>query len=200
MNMFLDEILLWNERRICNFTKPIIWVFILYQCHKILRNRFKRLVWSFITRYITPHEENFLFCNRKMLRHFDEYLKRCSSAHNLLMELQKSIAVFFQNSWKKMKKSGRLSVQVVLQKTTSSRLICWNIWFQEVLSYYIKKEILEKYRNQRISINEWKVTLDVIGSSFQRIIFPIFKRVCIIKYDNGYFCCDCYHFEPCSYQ
>ena len=177
---------------------------------------FKRRVTAFITQCITSHEEYYLFYKRKYVRHYDEYsnsclegvnsgIKRSATAVNPSMGLDKSMSILSKNGERKRKENDRLSTQDVLKQGTSSALKCAKFLLERGLSFLDQEWIKrDDYDNQRISFNEWKVIYRSYDKHEYKSIIPIFKRVRTVEYQNGYFTCDCGHFDrhgiPCRHM
>ena len=177
---------------------------------------FKRRVTAFITQCITSHEEYYLFYKRKYVRHFDEYsnsclegvnsgIKRCATAVNPSMGLDKSMSVLSKTGERKRKDNDRLATQDVLKQGTSSALKCAKFLLERGLSFLDNKwKKRNDYVNQRISFDEWRVMYHSYDKHHYKTVIPVFKRIRTVKYHSGYFSCDCGHFDrhgiPCRHM
>lgn len=168
---------------IYSWMKPICFTYEQYLISKTLLHQYirtplivNRLGENFVLRvefwlrnHVVIHSDNFLFCKRKNIRHFDEYsnskhegtnrgLKYNAAPVGPSMNLDTSAAILTSNAESKLNYKKRKNTRQILSTKAGNSLNCGSKLIDRGLHLLSNEWIARlNYENKRTLLNEWKV-------------------------------------------
>ena len=171
-----------------------------------------------VKNYIEIHDDKFLFCLRRNVKHFGEYsnvilegcfggVKHHSSSPTPSTRLDNSFTIISNNSDMKNSENDKKVSDMFLKQpamTTMAREMCKThltpVAYDTIVSLF---EFKNSYKCHRLDASTWFVTKTEQSRNNDKAVIPKFKRVRTVSLSNNKLICSCPHGNvyglPCSH-
>ena len=171
-----------------------------------------------IKNHIELHDDRFLFCLRRNVKHFGEYsnvilegcfggVKHHSSSPTPSTRLDNSFTIISNNSdLKNFENDKKISDMFLKQpaKTSKETVMCkthlTTVAYDTIVSLF---DLRNSFKCQRISVSTWLVTKTEQCRTLDKAVVPKFKRVRRVTLQDNKLVCSCPHGTlyglPCSH-